>query len=374
MKRVTLATAVALGASATVASAGGLDRSGQGIGVIFEKGNYAELTYGYAMPSVEGIGPNSTLTGLAPTGNVGLSYGTLGMAVKTDVNEKLSLAMIMDEPFGASVAYTTPGYVISGSNTSVNSTGLTALARYKFNESFSVHGGLRYVSVTGHYDASPAPGPTPPFPAGTLVDYGATYGSDSDLGYVVGIAYEKPEIALRAALTYSSGTSFTLPGTAIGNTVPLTVGLPAGTVTAKMPQSVNLDVQTGIAKNTLLFGSLRWADWDAAHITDSVAGSLVAPKHDTYTYSLGIGRKFSESFSGAVTLGYETAKGGTSSNLSPTDGYFSIGLGGTYTHENMKITGGVRYVKVGDAITERTGASFKGNSALGVGVKVAFSF
>ena len=27
------------------------------------------------------------------------------------------------------------------------------------------------------------------------------------------------------------------------------------------PQSVNLDFQTGIAKDTLLFGQIRWVDW-----------------------------------------------------------------------------------------------------------------
>jgi len=34
----------------------------------------------------------------------------------------------------------------------------------------------------------------------------------------------------------------------------------------KTPQSVNLEFQTGIAKVTLLFGSVRWVDWTAFNI------------------------------------------------------------------------------------------------------------
>jgi long-subunit fatty acid transport protein len=186
------------------------------------------------------------------------------------------------------------------------------------------------------------------------------------MGYLVGVAYEKPEIALRVALTYASETEFALDGT-------------MGDLTARMPKSVNLDFQSGVAANTLVFGSVRWADWTAAHLTDSMAGVLADYTNDVLTYSLGVGRKFSDSFSGALTLGYEKGTGELASNLSPTDGYLSVGLGGTYTKDNMKITAGVRYVDLGGAVTEPAGAfpggsTFSGNSAIALGLKVSFSF
>lgn len=227
------------------------------------------------------------------------------------------------------------------------------MGRYKLTDAISAHAGLRSVSADGVYDPSPV-GQT---------DYASTYSKDSDMGYLVGVAYEKPEIALRVALTYSSKTEFALDGT-------------AGDLTARMPQSVNLDFQSGVAANTLVFGSIRWADWSSAHLTDSIpaVGTIVEYSNDVLTYSLGVGRKFSDSFSGALTLGYEKGTGELASNLSPTDGYLSVGLGGTYTKDNMKITAGVRYVDLGDATTESIFSSFSGNSALALGLKVSFSF
>lgn len=40
----------------------------------------------------------------------------------------------------------------------------------------------------------------------------------------------------------------------------------------------------------------------------------------------------------------------------------------------MKISGGVRYVKIGDATALGGASEFAGNSAVGVGVKVGWTF
>ena len=149
----------------------------------------------------------------------------------------------------------------------------------------------------------------------------------------------------------------------------------AGDLSAKMPESVNLDFQTGVAANTLVFGSVRWAGWSDASITDTLAGELVSYDEDTVSYTLGVGRKFSDTLSGALTVGYEKAQGGAASNLSPTDGNMSFGIGATYAMGNgMELTGGVRYVIPGDATTETIGAVFEDNSAVAIGLKVAYSF
>ena len=65
------------------------------------------------------------------------------------------------------------------------------------------------------------------------------------------------------------------------------------------------------------------------------------------------------------------------SNLGPTDGFWSVGLGGTYSIENAKISGGVRYTMLGDAFSApggRPAATFDNNSAVSVGVKFAYKF
>lgn len=352
----------ALALTTTLAHAGGLDRSGQSITSIFETGGYAELSFGYIMPTVD-----KGVTALSPgvvSGNVANSYGLLGLAYKQDLNAKLSAALIMDQPFGASVSYdTSPGYFIEGTAAEVTTTSLTGLLRYKFNDAFSVHGGPRIVTATGFYNREIPAG-------GGFLDYKNNYGSDVAVGYVAGVAYEKPEIALRVALTYSSATDFNLAGSPRDGFLGV-----VGDLDARMPQSVNLDAQTGIAANTLLFGSVRWADWTDAQLLDSVDGDLVTYDQDVVTYSLGVGRKFSESFSGSVSVGYEKPQGGTVSDLSPTDGYTSLGVGGKYTRGNMEISGGVRYVWLGDATTDPVVSGvFTDNSAIGVGVKVAFRF
>ena len=341
----------ALALSTVAAQAGGIDRSGQSISAIFEEGNYAELSFGFVQPTVEGTFTHP-LAGALASGDVAPDYSQMGLAAKMDINAKVSLGLILDSPYGANVNYDTAGYPLLGTSAEVKTSSISFIGRYKLNDAFSVHAGLRQVTASGFYD------PTGP--------YASTYSSGTDTGYLVGVAFEKPEIALRVALTYANETNFALDGT-------------AGDATATMPQSVNLDFQSGIAANTLLFGSIRWADWSKATIDDTLAGNLVSYTRDTVTYSLGLGRKFNESFSGAVTLGYEAADGELASNLSPTDGYFSVGLGGSYTSGNMKISGGVRFIDIGDATTEPAGAFpggavFSGNTAVGVGVKVAFTF
>lgn len=351
--KLTLTTLGALALGTSMAHAGGLDRSGQDIGAIFEAGGYAELSYSYASPSISG----TMAGGMMVSDNVAPAFSMVGGAVKTDLSDKLSVAVIMDQPFGAAVEYGAGSgalpYALAGTSAHVDSTGITGLVRYKLSDRVSFHGGLRQITASG--DITYSPSIVPP------VGYSSTYGGDSDLAYVVGGAYEIPAIALRVALTYSSATSFALDGT-------------LGDAAAEMPQSVNLDFQTGIAANTLLFGQIRWADWSEATIDDTLVGNLISYEDDVMTYSVGVGRKFSDSFSGAVTLGYEAATGDLASNLSPTDGYFSIGVGGSYTAGNMKISAGISNTWVGDATTEDVFATFSGNSVLGAGVKVAFTF
>jgi long-chain fatty acid transport protein len=74
---------------------------------------------------------------------------------------------------------------------------------------------------------------------------------------------------------------------------------------------------------------------------------------------------------GRVT--HETSNGGEASRLAPTDGSTAFGIGGTYTMENIKLTGGIEYVTFGEA-TDATGTIFADNTALGFGLSVGYSF
>lgn len=357
MKRVLLATSAMI-AAASGAQAGGVERSSQSVAILFEQGRYAELNFGRFSPDVSGLSPLSP----GGSGDMAGDYNSWSLGYKMDIGERMALAMILDQPIGANVNYPTgTGYPLAGSTAKLTSSALTALLRYKFENNVSVYGGLRYETVHGEVSLPSIPG-----------GYTLNTNHDAEVGYVVGVAWEKPEIAARVALTYNSAITHTLDATE--------TGLLAGTSNfdTEIPQSVNLEFQTGIAKDTLLFGSIRWVDWTAFIIDPDgyiPADPLVDYAGDRVTYNLGIGRRFNENWAGAVTVGYEKADGETTGNLGPSDGMKSIGLAATYTMDNMKITGGIRYVEIGDATTNPpVSGSFSGNSGVGVGVRIGYTF
>lgn len=369
-----LTTTAALLATTTMAMAGGLDRSGQPIGIIFEDGNVAQLSFGSVAPSVTGTAV--TALGGFSSGNMAGDYTQFGAGLKYDFNDSVSIAVIYDQPYGADVDYSDAevGYYTGAATADVDSSSITALARYKIDNNFSVYGGLRQQTVSASVSKPPAGG------------YSIESEDSSGTGFVAGVAYERPEIALRVALTYHSKIEHDITATescpAAG---PAAAACTTATTSVETPEAFNLDFQSGIAEDTLLFGSIRHAKWtqfDFAPPGHAALGlgSLQDYDDDTTAYTLGVGRRFSDEWSGAVTVGFEDAKGGFAGNLAPTDGNTSLGLGATYTGDGFKVTGGVRYVWIGDAETENpqapgsTGSEFKDNSAVAAGLSVTYSF
>ena len=360
-----LMTASVLALGATAAAAGGVERSAQSVAILFETGKYAEFSLGVVSPDVSGalgvpVGPFPVGS---PSGDMLGTSVSLSFGYKQALNDKLDVAIILDQPIGAEISY--PGtfgaspYPLAGTTADLNSTAVTGLVKYKFPSNVSVYGGLRMESVKGEVGI--------PFVSG----YSLETNTDYELGYVVGVAWERPDIAARVALTYNSAITHTLESTeTIGG------GTFTGSFETEVPQSVNLEFQTGIAADTLLFGSIRWVDWSEFQIDPPIyplSSPLVSYQSDRITYNLGIGRRFNENWSGAVTLGYEPSNDDITGNLGPTDGYKSIGLAATYTQDKMEITAGIRYFEIGDATTT-LGAGFTDNHAIGAGVKIAYTF
>ncbi len=363
MKNLLTTASALVMASAVAATAGGVERTTQSVGFMFEAGDYAEFTYSFVNPKVSGF-----VTQAPPvvSGDISPGYSNVALAFKKQLTDNLSLGFKIDQPYGADVGYAAAtGYPFSRSWAEVNSTALTGVVKYTTDNNISVLGGVRVQKTNGEVLVATTGNP----------DYTMETSSETDFGYLVGVAYEKPEIALRVALTYNSAIDHDF--TVLENGGP---SLPFTTTT---PQSVNLEFQSGIAADTLVFGSVRWVEWSAFDITPvgfAVANggaSLVNYTDDRLSYSLGIGRKFSDTWSGAVTLGYEKTLGGVSGNLGPTDGYRSIGVAATYTKNNMKITGGVRYIMIGDANTSLGApftSTFSDNTGIAAGLRVGVSF
>jgi len=367
MKKISMA-ALAATLIAGGAFAGGVERSSQSVGILFEKGRYAEVTFGAVVPTVSGVGLNATATGIAKTGDIVPGFGMLSFGYKQPLNDKLDLAIILDEPIGAKSHYPeSSDYLLRGVTGEINATGLTSLLRYKLPNNLSVYGGVRIQRLSGNTTVP-------------LVGYTMNTSKETDLGYVIGAAWEKPEIGARVALTYNSKITHSLEATerfgatTINDRFDMTV-----------PESINLEFQTGINPKTLLLGSVRWVRWSEYEIappayaatinpmTGQPFGPLVSYASDVTTVQLGLGRKFSDRWSGALMLGYEHNNGDIAPNLGPTNGMRSVTLVANYQpNDKIKITGGVTYVDIGSAKTSV--GSFDDNHAWGAGVRVGMSF
>ena len=265
--------------------------------------------------------------------------------------------------------YPVAAYFNTGAMADLQSSSITGLLKYTMPSNVSVFGGLRYQTMSATAD----------IPAGGAA-YSISTSEDSGIGYVLGVAYEKPEIALRVALTYNSRIKHTV------QSAEVSAAYAAATTatTFETPESINLEFQSGVAANTLVFGSIRWVDWenfllDPLGYRTTFGDAIIEYDNKVITYNIGVGRKINDTWSAAVSLGYEKSNGGFSANLGPTDGNLSIGLGGSYTRGNMKISGGVRYIAIGDAQTAIAlgtvhAADFNSNYAIAAGLKVGFSF
>lgn len=358
-------TAAVLLSTTTLAQAGGIDRSGQGIDILFAPGRTLELSYGHARPTVEG-----TDLALTSTGDVVGDYSQIAMGYKADLTDKLSYAVILDQPFGADIFYG-GGVLLPGTTAQAESQAATVLLRYKLNDNLAVHAGLRAQKANAYIALGGAA-----YTGFGLDGYNVTLDDDMGYGYTLGASYEIPDIALRVALTYNSEITHDFATTEV---VP-GFGTFASTTEVSTPQSINLDAQSGIAKDTLLFGQIRWVQWSTLKIAPvMLGGASLVDLDDTVTYTLGVGHKFNDAWSGAASINYERSIDPAVSPLAPTDGRMGATLAAVYTHENMKITTAINYTKIGDAVATLGSppvgvAAMTGSSVIGVGVKIGFQF
>ena len=363
-------TAITLATAGTVANAGGTELTNQSIAVLFEQGNYIEFSFGSVNPPVSG-----TQVGTIPPAITGSASGDLaegleyvGAALKFALTDDIDAAIIVDKPFGAEIVYPMgTGYFAGGSTATLRSTAISAIGRYKFTDNLSAYAGIRQQSLDAEAFI--------PFVAGWT---GST-NTDQSFGYLVGAAYERPELAMRVALTYYSSISHDLETT---ETSPLGVGN-TSIMEVNTPQAINLDFQSGVAPGTLVFGQVRWVDWSEFDISPADYGTLtggqplVAYEDDTITYTLGVGRQLTENWALSGFAVYEPGTGGFKSNLFPPDGRTAVGMGVTYTQDNFKLQAGLQHVWFGDGTTQLGGApagEFTDNTAVAFGMKAGFTF
>ena len=348
--------------------------------VLFEPGNYAEFTFGHVNAKVDG-----TDAAGFKTGDVAGSYNFGNLAYKHQFNDNLSAAFIVETPFGSDVDYPVgKSVVLGGTSVNVESTTYTGILRYKADNNFGVHAGIRGSRAEGNVLLSGAG-------YGPLSSYRARLNSSWGTGWLAGVSWERPDIAARVSLTYQSAiehkfdTTETIDPDGAGPIPRIT--LAEDTTKVKTPSSWNLEGQTGIAADTLLFGSIRYVKWSEFKVRPKYFSSRpglqdgLVSLDDTTTFTLGVGRKFTDNWSGLAAVSYETRGSEPVSPLAPSTGRTALTLGASYTEGPLKVTGLISYVKLGDAKIGRQTpmgdvvyGSMKDNSALGIGVKVGYTF
>lgn len=448
-----LSIAVAALSVASVASAAGLDRSGQDITAFLQDGLYAEASYTYLDADVGGkdISGNKI-------DDMAESYDFFRYGVKADLNDTFSVGILYDEPFGAAADYSgTNDFVANssadalvqgilkdsnvtkdfvdnsvntieaaiksgaltgaaleqakanlvglkaaqnvantagqGTNVEVRTESITGILGAKFgaNKEFQIYGGPVAQRVKADVKLR-----------GTAYDtatgYSAHISPNQDYGWLAGMSYSKPEIALKAALTYRSEIdhemnifeSFPLATAAGATALEVIPDSRGDKIKITTPKSVNLDFQTGVNPTTLATAKVRWVPWGDFAIVpplynevskiatgDDKGLPLVSYDKDQWMVELGLAKRLTDALAVTGNIGWDSGAGDPVTSLGPIDGYYSAGLGAKYNlTENWAISAGGKYLWFGDAKgklpTDKIVGEFTDNDGYALGVKVSY--
>ena len=357
-----------------------------------QSGNYVEASISVLDPSVSGKSNNgATVTDMAD------DYYFPSAALKVQATDHFSFGLLYDQPYGADSQYSSDlgafGDSTEGTSVKVRTNNLSLIVGYQPTKNWNIYAGPVYQTVKGNVSLR-----------GTayslLSGYNIDLKEDDAFGWLAGAAYQIPEIALKAAITYRSEIKHELDTTETSNvyippnylpTLPSGIDLRSISSQTEVvtPQSVNLDFQTGIAKDTLAFANVRWVHWDqfavspaalasASKLAKGKAQNLIDYSDDQISATVGVGHKFTSKWSGSASVGWDSGAGNPVTTLGPVEGFWSVGLGGQYSPaENYFVQAGVKYFWLGDA-TARTGTKnvgeFEDNYALGYGLKIGYRF
>ena len=378
---------------ATQSYAGGWEASALDTGFMYKDGNYGELSYASldydvkatALKNPGGTASNITEKNIVKDQNrtvfsfkTSVSDFTLGLSSFTSAAMKLNGS--------GSTYYSGNGTAIPSADAEIST--LAFVSKYSFSENFDVLLGVNQNTLA----------------ASTATTSRGTYkiSGKSGTGEIYGVAYSKPEIALRVELLaqpkakMTTSTNYVPSPYGVGTIAAALAGgdsactvVPAGGVnfnsTLNRPETYTLNLQTGIAENTLPIGSIHKTNWSKAQIdvpTGCSASATGSKFTDTTTTKVGVGRKLSDNWS--VLASYQQETGGnktTTSLFTVNNGYQSINLGVSYTVDNITISGGYSYTDIGDVSVvipvsgaNTTFATYKNNSASALGLKVGVSF
>jgi len=345
--------------SATALSAA-LERSGQPINILFEPGRQLEFSHNRILPNASG---RDTTGG--STGNVTGNYNLNRFAIKTDIGPSRSVALQLDQPWGANLKYDDASETYGGTEANASSQALTLLLHQSINAQWGLFSGLRLQKVEGDLTLE---GDL----FGFLAGYRVENKPDEALGYVAGVSYQQPALGMLFSLAYFSEIKHKLEANESITTSPTTTKL----VT---PQAINIDFRTGISPTTLLYAAIRWVQWSEFVFDPEALPVEVANFEDnSVTYTLGVGKRLSPAWAGLLIYKHELTRDSVNSLFSPVNGYKLLSSSLIYTFDNKaKLTVGVSYSELGDSSADLAAGEridFTGNDSLAYGIKVNLPF
>ena len=365
IKRLVMPTMLAAVLPATLL-AEGLERANIDTTFLYESGTYAEFGTGQINPSLPATfsGP---LAGLPARENVAPSFSVSTVAFKTEVGEKIDVGVwYTNNGNGVNIDWGSVGATTISADVTMPT--LSGILKYNVSENLSVIAGMKRVTLNGGSSMKL------PLSATTFGQY--TVETTSGTGSLYGISYQRPDIALRiellaeGAISLSPTANYTLNATSLSGKASMGVG-----------DAITLKFQTGIAANTLLFGSIRDSKWKDNQVSlptlPGASLATVSTFEDGMAYSLGIGRRISDSISISATFAKDPSSGGNDpvSELSPTGATTSISLGAKIAiNDNADLSVGGTWSQKGDATTSTYGGVLSDSSVTSMGAKISYNF
>ncbi|QDG78550.1 OmpP1/FadL family transporter [Labrenzia sp. PHM005] len=171
--------------------------------------------------------------------------------------------------------------------------------------------------------------------------------NDPSFGWRIGASYEIPEYAIRASLIYDSAIDVDLDG---GTEVTGVTSFDSF-ASVTMPQSLELNLQTGIAPDWLATFGVKWVDWSklqSLKVTNPVGNTVVnrfLGYDDGWTIRAGIAHKVNDWLKVGSTVRWDRGVGQSYSDT------YSFGVGTALKlDEHAELT-------IGTAATYKTSGS-----------------
>lgn len=301
------------------------------------------------------------------TGEMLQDTNMIQFGLRQGITEDLSLALQTFKPYDLRSKYHASIY--EDSRAQFQTLALASTLKYRIDKNWSFYGGVQLArtEIGARFNANMTG-------VGDLTIEKAT---DAEAGYLAGMTFELPEIALRATLSYQSKIDHEFQLTESGSLVNFVSGGLSERVTRKttvtLPQAVGVDFETGINSTTLLTFSLLWRDWTEHHIRTQTVGDLANYPRDGFTYRLGFINQTTESVFTFAQLIYDKAIGGELNPLGPADGYRGILAGAAYDFGAVTMGFALEYGETDD-VKDAAGTRFDDNPVLGANLLFEYAY